>query len=171
MESSDGTLIEAEERAPQSVPQADVSCEVTVGEPLTVLEIESRTASHVMVGNRGLGEFGSLLLGSAAVHLAAHGRRPLLVVRGRPDPNNSALLAIDGSPVDENVAEFAFTKATNEPSGSCVRRVATAARMEGGWREVIHVPEAVSVAGKAATRSGDQLMGESHEGWSADRRR
>ncbi|WP_405521784.1 hypothetical protein OG426_01385 [Streptomyces canus] len=32
-------------------------------------------------------------------------------------------------------------------------------------------PEAVSIAGKAATRSGEQLMGGSHEGWSADRRR
>lgn len=36
----DGTLIDAEERARRAVPQEDVMREVTVGEPLTVLEIE-----------------------------------------------------------------------------------------------------------------------------------
>ncbi|MDW4911610.1 universal stress protein, partial [Streptomyces sp. ADMS] len=62
----DGTLIEAEERARRAVPQVDVTRAVNVGEPLMVLEIESRTASLVVVGSRGLGAFGSLLLGSTA---------------------------------------------------------------------------------------------------------
>lgn len=83
-ESVDGTLIEAEERARRAVPQVSVVREVAVGEPLMVLEIESRTASLVVVGSRGLSAFGSLLLGSTAVHLAAHGRCPVLVVRGGP---------------------------------------------------------------------------------------
>ncbi|GFM99864.1 hypothetical protein Sfulv_46750 [Streptomyces fulvorobeus] len=37
------------------------------------------------------------MLGSTAVHLAAHGRCPLMVVRGRPDPSGAVLLAVDGS--------------------------------------------------------------------------
>ncbi|MFE1834121.1 hypothetical protein [Streptomyces sviceus] len=45
----DGTLIEDEKRARGAVPQVDVTREVTVGEPLMVLELESRTASLVVV--------------------------------------------------------------------------------------------------------------------------
>ncbi|WP_443041540.1 universal stress protein [Streptomyces sp. B21-083] len=108
----DGTLIEAEERARRAVPQVDVTREVTVGEPLMVLEIESRSASLVVVGSRGLGAFGSLLLGSTAVHLTAHGRCPVLVVRGRPDPSGPVLLAVDGSPAGEAAVEFAFAEAS-----------------------------------------------------------
>ncbi|KJK40755.1 universal stress protein UspA [Streptomyces variegatus] len=108
----DGTLIKAEQRARRAAPQVEITREVSVGEPLMVLEIESRTATLVVVGSRGLGAFGSLLLGSTAVHLAAHGRCPVLVVRGRPDPNGPVLLAVDGSPAGEKAVEFAFAEAS-----------------------------------------------------------
>lgn len=108
----DGTLAEAEERARGAAPQVDVAREVTVGEPLMVLEIESRTASLVVVGSRGLGAFGSLLLGSTAVHLSAHGHCPVLVVRGRPGPDGPVLLAADGSPAGEEAVGFAFAEAS-----------------------------------------------------------
>lgn len=62
-----------------------------------MLEFESRTAALSVVGSRGLGSFTGLLLGSTAVHLAAHGHCPLMVVRGRPDPAGPVLLAVDGS--------------------------------------------------------------------------
>ncbi|MCK1823277.1 universal stress protein [Streptomyces sp. XM83C] len=107
----DGTLVEAEERARAAAPHIEVAREVTVGEPLMVLEIESRTASLVVVGSRGLGAFGSLLLGSTAVHLAAHARCPVLVVRGRPDPSGPVLLAVDGSAAGAKAVEFAFAEA------------------------------------------------------------
>ncbi|MFC4463630.1 universal stress protein [Streptomyces xiangluensis] len=108
----DGTLVEAEQRARRAAPHVETTREVTVGEPLMVLEIESRTASLVVVGSRGLGAFGSILLGSTAVHLAAHGRCPVLVVRGRPDPSGPVLLAVDGSPAGEEAVEFAFAEAS-----------------------------------------------------------
>lgn len=108
----DGTLAEAEERARRAVPHLEVTREVTVGEPLMVLEIESRTASLVVVGSRGLGAFGSLLLGSTAVHLSAHGHCPVLVVRGRADPAGPVLLAADGSPEGEKAVGFAFAEAS-----------------------------------------------------------
>jgi hypothetical protein len=92
----DGTLIKAEQQARRAAPHVETTREVTVGEPLMVLEMESRTATLVVVGSRGLGAFGSLLLGSTAVRLAAHGRCPVLVVRGRPAPSGPVLLAVDG---------------------------------------------------------------------------
>lgn len=113
----DGTLADAEQRARGIAPGVDIAREVTVGEPLMVLEIVSRTASLVVVGSRGLGSFGSLLLGSTAVHLAAHGRCPVLVARGRPNPAGPVLLAVDGSPAGERAVEFAFAEASMRGAG------------------------------------------------------
>jgi nucleotide-binding universal stress UspA family protein len=56
--------------------------------------------------------FSGLLLGSTAGHLAAHGRCPLMVVRGRADPAGPVLLAVDGSPAAEPAVEFAFVEAS-----------------------------------------------------------
>ncbi|MFJ3336192.1 universal stress protein [Streptomyces sp. NPDC086766] len=108
----DGTLGAAEERARRAAPGVELTREVTVGEPLMVLELESRTASLAVVGSRGLNAFGSLLLGSTAVHLAAHGHCPVLVVRGLPDAAGPVLLAVDGSPAAEGAVEFAFAEAS-----------------------------------------------------------
>ncbi|MGW7409973.1 universal stress protein [Streptomyces sp. NPDC054833] len=108
----DGTLTEAERRARRAAPHVEVVSDVVPGEPVMVLEIESRTASLLVVGSRGLNRFGSLLLGSTAAHLAAHGRCPLLVVRGRPDPSGPVLLAVDGSPAARPAVEFAFAEAS-----------------------------------------------------------
>ncbi|MFC8244610.1 universal stress protein [Streptomyces chartreusis] len=108
----DGTLAEAERRACQMAPGLEVVREVVVGEPVTVLQIESCTASLVVVGSRGLSRFGALLLGSTAGHLAAHAACPVLVVRGRPDPAGPVLLAVDGSPAAHGAVEFAFAQAS-----------------------------------------------------------
>ncbi|MBC9713906.1 universal stress protein [Streptomyces sp. TRM66268-LWL] len=108
----DGTLADAERRAQAVAPQVDVTRDVVVGEPLTVLEIESRTAELAVVGTRGLGKFAALLLGSTAVHLVTHGRCPVLVVRGRPDPEGPVLLAVDGSRGAVGAVEFAFAEAS-----------------------------------------------------------
>ncbi|MFE9017607.1 universal stress protein [Streptomyces sp. NPDC007808] len=108
----DGTLAKAERRAHQAAPGTDVIREIVVGEPVMVLEIESRTASLAVVGSRGLGRFGSLLLGSTAGHLAAHAGCPVLVVRGRTSPQGPVLLAVDGSPAARGAVEFAFAQAS-----------------------------------------------------------
>lgn len=80
----DGTLTRAQQRAHETGPGVDITREVVVGEPITVLEIESRTASLAVVGSRGLSRFGALMLGSTAGHMAAHAACPVLVVRRRP---------------------------------------------------------------------------------------
>ncbi|AMW08305.1 universal stress protein UspA [Streptomyces qaidamensis] len=108
----DGTLAAAERRARAVAPEMGITRDVTVGEPLVVLEIASRTASLVVVGSRGLGAFSSLLLGSVSGHLAAHACCPVLVVRGRPDPAGPVLLAVDASPASEEAVRFAFTEAS-----------------------------------------------------------
>ncbi|MFH0517898.1 universal stress protein [Streptomyces sp. M41] len=108
----DGTLAEAERRAHESAAGTEIMRDVVVGEPVMVLEIESRTASLVVVGSRGLSRFGALLLGSTAGHLAAHAACPVLVVRDRPNPSGPVLLAVDGSPASRGAVEFAFAQAS-----------------------------------------------------------
>jgi nucleotide-binding universal stress UspA family protein len=108
----DGTMAEAERRVSTTAPRVEVTRDVVVGEPVMVLEIESRTAALVVVGSRGLGAFASLLLGSTSAHLAAHARCPVMVVRGTPDPAHPVLLAVDGSPAAESAVEFAFAEAS-----------------------------------------------------------
>lgn len=105
-------VAEAVEHARTAEPGIEVAGDLVTGEPLTVLEKQSRDAALVVVGSRGLGGFTGLLLGSTAVHLSAHGRCPVLVVRGRPDPQGHVLLGVDGSPEGEAAVEFAFVEAS-----------------------------------------------------------
>ncbi|MEV0924562.1 universal stress protein [Streptomyces spongiicola] len=104
-------LAGTEERARAIAPDIRITRSMVAGDALEVLETESRSASLAVVGSRGTGRFAGLLVGSTAVHLAAHGRCPLMVVRGRPDPAGAVVLAVDGSEAGEAAVEFAFTEA------------------------------------------------------------
>ncbi|MEU9247373.1 universal stress protein [Streptomyces sp. NPDC048385] len=106
-----GALARAEERACAVAPDIEITRSVVAGEAFEVLEIESRSAALAVVGSRGLSGFAGLLLGSTAVHLAAHGHCPLMVMRGRPAPAGPVLLAVDGSPAGQAAVEFAFAEA------------------------------------------------------------
>ncbi|GGI94220.1 universal stress protein [Streptomyces brasiliensis] len=104
-------IAEAVERARTVAPDVDVTHAVVTGEPLTVLTAESRAAELVVVGSRGMGGFVGLLIGSTAVHLAAHGRCPVLVVREEPHADGPVVLGVDGSVAGEKAVDFAFAEA------------------------------------------------------------
>ncbi|MFE7765328.1 universal stress protein [Streptomyces sp. NPDC057438] len=104
-------VAEAVERARSAEPEVQVTNAVVTGEPLTVLQGQSSKAALVVVGSRGLGGFAGLLLGSTAVHLAAHSHCPVLVVREQPRTARQILLGVDGSPVGDAAVEFAFAEA------------------------------------------------------------
>ncbi|MFD3625560.1 universal stress protein [Streptomyces sp. NPDC058698] len=106
-----GVLAQAEQRAHDRTPGLEVNRTVASGDTLTVLRSEARHAVLTVVGERGHSAFGALLLGSTALQLAAHGHGPLMVVRGRDDPQGPVLLAVDGSPAGDAAASFAFAEA------------------------------------------------------------
>ncbi|MGW5641089.1 universal stress protein, partial [Streptomyces sp. NPDC003832] len=108
---ADRLVAEAVERARETAPGVDVSHAVVTGEPLTVLEAQSREAELVVVGSRGMGGFVGLLVGSTAVHLAAHGQCPVLVVRDEPAVDGPVVVGVDGSEPGERAVEFAFAEA------------------------------------------------------------
>ncbi|MDY0815650.1 universal stress protein [Kitasatospora purpeofusca] len=109
---AENLLEDARARARALDPRLEIGTELVTGEPLTVLARRSRDACLVVVGSRGLGRFGALLIGSVAVHLAAHAACPVLIVRGRPEPDGPVLVAVDGSETDTEALGFAFAEAS-----------------------------------------------------------
>lgn len=107
----DRLMAEAVERARAAAPEVAVDQAVVTGEPLTALEVQSRDAELVVVGSRGMGGFVGLLVGSTAVHLAAHGRCPVLVVREEGRPEGPVVLGVDGSAAGRRAVDFAFAEA------------------------------------------------------------
>ncbi|WP_415953861.1 universal stress protein [Streptomyces sp. KLOTTS4A1] len=108
---ADRLVAEAVERARAEAPEVEVSHAVVTGEALTVLEAQSRAAELVVVGSRGMGGFVGMLVGSTAVHLVAHGRCPVLVVREEPSPEGPIVLGVDGSAAGGPAVDFAFAEA------------------------------------------------------------
>ncbi|WP_030227228.1 universal stress protein [Streptomyces sp. NRRL WC-3626] len=110
-------VAEAVEHARAAAPEVEVSHAVVTGEPLTVLEAQSRAAELVVVGSRGMGGFVGLMVGSTAVHLAAHARCPVLVVRGEAHRDGPVVVGVDGSPAGDEAVEFAFRQAELHGTG------------------------------------------------------
>ena len=97
-------------------PDVRVTQETHDGSPTPALIAESENAQLVVVGNRGLGGFAGLLLGSVGVELAAHAQSPVVVVRG-DDPGDASrvdgpvVVGVDGSTHSEGAIAFAFAAA------------------------------------------------------------
>ncbi|MBO7939818.1 universal stress protein [Streptomyces sp. S9] len=104
-------LAEAVERAHAAAPGIEVGHALVTGDPLGVLEAQSRSADLVVVGSRGTSEFVGLLVGSTAVHLATHGRCPVLVVREQSGADGPVVVGVDGSAAGEAAVDFAFAEA------------------------------------------------------------
>ena len=105
------TLGQAVERARQAAPDVEVDGEIVTGGGAAVLVAESRDAAMVVVGDRGLGGFSGLLVGSVAVQLVAHAECPVLVARGQPHPAGPVVLGVDGSAEASAAVAHAFDEA------------------------------------------------------------
>jgi nucleotide-binding universal stress UspA family protein len=73
---------------------------------------ESRAASLVVLGTRGLGGFTGLLIGSTAVALAGRALCPMVVVRGDEPAHGPVVVGVDGLPTSEEAVAFAFGEAS-----------------------------------------------------------
>jgi nucleotide-binding universal stress UspA family protein len=128
-----GHLATAAADARQVAPELDIEQVEVTGYPVPVLLGESAQAEIVVLGDRGLGGFTGLLIGSVAVEVTAHASCPVIVVRGsepdrtvpRPEP---VVVGVDGSPTSEAATAFAFEAAS-------LRRVPLVAVHV--WRDVL----------------------------------
>lgn len=117
---------EAVLRAREGAPGTAVTGHLVTGAPAPVLLEQARTAALLVIGDRGMGGFSGLLVGSVAVQLAAHADCPVLVSRGRPDPDGPVVVGVDGSPANDAAIGYAVEAAA-------VRR-ATLLVVHAGWR-------------------------------------
>ncbi|MET7401971.1 universal stress protein [Dactylosporangium sp. NPDC005572] len=97
-------------------PELEISTDVPIQQPTAALTDASRHACAVVVGNRGLGGFSGLLLGSVGVQLAAHAACPVVVVRQADRPPGPeagrVVVGVDGSHDAERALAFAFEQAS-----------------------------------------------------------
>jgi nucleotide-binding universal stress UspA family protein len=102
----------AAEAAAEAAPGIEISELVVDGFPVPQLVAASSRAGLVVLGDRGLGGFTALLVGSVAIGLAARAVCPVVVVRGeRPSDAGPVVIGIDGSEISEAALAFAFEAA------------------------------------------------------------
>ncbi|MFL6123616.1 universal stress protein [Actinophytocola sp.] len=109
-------LNEASEAARHAAPGLAVATDLQAGIATDVLIAESRTAQLMVLGSRGLGGFTSMLVGSVAVALSAHGHCPVVVMHsssrdGAPPANGPVVVGVDGSELSDAALTFAFEEA------------------------------------------------------------
>ena len=102
----------AAEAVAEAAPGIEISERVADGFPVPLLIAASRRAEVVVLGDRGLGGFTSLLVGSVAIGLAAGAACPVVVVRGeRSSDAGPVVVGVDGSEISVAALGFAFDAA------------------------------------------------------------
>jgi nucleotide-binding universal stress UspA family protein len=93
-------------------PEVELSGAVRLGSPGPVLVDAGRDAALVVVGNRGHGGFGGLLLGSVGQYVATHAHGPVAVVRGSVDTaDGPVIIGADNSGRADHTIGAAFEEA------------------------------------------------------------
>src|SRR5690606_25239634 len=97
-------------------PDVDVTGHWRVGTPWSVLVREAGNADLLVVGSRGHGRLGSILVGSVSTEVAKFARCPVIVVReSRASPGRGGrgvVVGVDGSTASLRAVEFAFDEAS-----------------------------------------------------------
>lgn len=105
-------LEEATAAARAAAPEVEVTTDLVCCGATALLIEESRTARLVVVGSQGLGTVTGMIVGSTALALAAHGKSPVVVVRGAAVPDGPVVVGVDGSPTSEAALAYAFETAS-----------------------------------------------------------
>jgi len=94
-------------------PGVTYTSEFVISDPRPALVEASAEAALTVVGTRGGGRIPEVVLGSVALHVAAHGRSPVAVISPMtPVPSSGPiLLGVDGSGISEAAVEYAFDEA------------------------------------------------------------
>lgn len=108
-------LAKAREAAALTAPGVDVDTVLDVSSPVLALAEQSRDASMLVLGSRGLGGFTGLLVGSTAVELTSRALCPVIVIREQetrtPPHEGPVVVGVDGTELSDAALEFAFTTA------------------------------------------------------------
>jgi len=98
-----------------TAPELTVTGEALAGAPGALLIELSRHAHMLVVGHRGHGGFGAMLLGSVPSTVVAHAHAPVVVVQRRTAPVGAGaapvVVGVDGSPPSQAALRFGFEAA------------------------------------------------------------
>lgn len=108
---AEGWLRDAAERGMSTAPGVIVTTGLITGAAGAVLLDAASTAGLLVVGSRGLGGFGRLLLGSVGAQAASYAPCPVVIVREAPAPDGPVVVGVDGSAASEAAVGFAFAEA------------------------------------------------------------
>lgn len=108
---------EAVAEATKAAPDTAVTGVVVDGAAAVVLLHESHRAALIVIGDRGLGGFSGLLIGSVAVQVAAHADCPVMVARGAERADGPIVVGVDGSPLSDLAVGFAIEEAALRGTG------------------------------------------------------
>ena len=109
LEGARAAVAEAATVAALAAPGISVVEDVVDGRPLPVLVAESQHAGTVVVGKRGLGGYGGLLVGSVAAGLTTQARCPVVVVRGgEPSADGPVVVGVGISTTSDAALIFAL---------------------------------------------------------------
>jgi nucleotide-binding universal stress UspA family protein len=120
---AEGVTAGAVYEAKQTVPDVDVEGDPVIGNPAPQLLNGSADARLLVLGSRGHGGFGSLLLGSVSQRVATHAKCSVVVVRGRgAEAEGPVVAGVDDSPAAADVLDTAFEAAAARGSGLTIVR-------------------------------------------------
>ena len=108
---ADRIVKEAMAAAQAAAPGLEVAGDVIVGAAAPALLHAARESHLVVLGDRGLGGFTSMLIGSVAIQVAAHAPCPVLVARGSMDRPGEIVVGVEVSDDGHRALDFAFEEA------------------------------------------------------------
>jgi nucleotide-binding universal stress UspA family protein len=140
-------------------PGLHATGDVVVGTPANVLLGQADNATLVVVGDRGLGGFTSLLVGSVAIQVAAHASCPVVVTRGEAWRPGDILLGVDDSPDGQRAVDFAFEEASMRGVGIIALRAYTHPVSSGPGDMIPLVYDPRDMAAEEETIPAEMLAG------------
>ncbi|ARF53345.1 universal stress protein [Streptomyces gilvosporeus] len=107
-----GVVAEAAAIARETHPELEVVTDLPAGAPAAVLLTGSEHAHTVVLGAKGLGGFGSLLLGSVALQVVGHAASPAVVVNHVTTGHRRIVVGADGSTHSQAALAYAVQEAS-----------------------------------------------------------
>ncbi|MFJ5837664.1 universal stress protein [Streptomyces shenzhenensis] len=107
-----GIVAEAAAIAQEAHPDLEVTSALPSGVPAAVLLAEAEHAHTIVLGAKGRGGFGSLLLGSVALQVVGHTPGPVVIVGHLTTGHGRVVVGADGSAYSRAALAYAFEQAS-----------------------------------------------------------
>jgi nucleotide-binding universal stress UspA family protein len=98
--------------ARENYPDLDLTAALPSGAPASVFLAESEHAQVVVLGARGEGRIGDILLGSVSLQVVGHAASPVVVVDHITSGHRRIVVGADGSPNSTAALAYAFQEAS-----------------------------------------------------------